>query len=232
MKEAPKHVQPAPRVPAFPANDNNTTRMIVSLLETMPLPDRAALGELLIDQDAARMREASLDEILARQPAAVLRALRERHMRDALLRLRELDERDACYCALAELLPQQRSGYARDQAIIKRLTRYKETRWHFDQDRAVPPDDPIRWLMHQILSLDKAPNGTPGVIRSRGTIARAIAGSRSKVARWMDEYRAYIPARADREEMDAPVETDQQPEDARGCRRTGAANRGDEAIGE
>jgi len=93
--KATQHIRPAQSLADLVANDNNsnTTRMIVSLLETMPLPDRAALGPIVFGEQAARMQAATPDEIIDRLPAAVLRSARDRKLTDARLHLKELDER-------------------------------------------------------------------------------------------------------------------------------------------
>jgi len=155
------------------ASDNSTTA-IVGIWRTMPAADQAALGVMLGTRSTGERSEpANFEQAIATQPVEALRRAKRRFT-DAALRQRELNERDGCYRALARTLPPARSGYAMARAMQTMLERYRDRGpWRFDRGRKAPAD-PVMALMHRILTLDRE------VIRSRSTIERGLAGSRSK----------------------------------------------------
>ena len=125
-----------------------------------------------------------LDAAIAALPVEALRQLGTRRFSDAALRQQGLNQRDAAYRGLAALLPPAGSGYAIALAIRAKLRRYRDGPWRFEPGREAP-SDPVRALMHRILTLDR------GKIRSRHTIERALSGTRSKSPERMSDTRPH-----------------------------------------
>jgi hypothetical protein len=170
-----KHIRPGlPLADTAPANDN-TAEEVVAFVRGLPAPVQAQVRDAL---GWAPAPPANLEAAIAEHPVEALRRASARHFSLAALRQRMLDERDACYRALASSLPAQRSGYGLAEAIRKEMKRYRDDgSWRFDRGGA-PPADPRKRLMHRILTLDQGNEGP--IIRSRQTIGRALAGTRSK----------------------------------------------------
>src|SRR2546430_269488 len=75
----------------------NTSSAIISLLDTMPAVDRAALGIAIRGPVRVKVDPADLESTITAQPVEVLRSLAMRHLSKAALRQHELNQRDACY---------------------------------------------------------------------------------------------------------------------------------------
>src|SRR3954451_13476708 len=129
-------------------DEGNTSAAIVSLLETMPAVDQAAL---LADLAPAP----SLDEQIAAQPVEVRERLAARYFTGSALRRCRLDARDEDFRELARQIvadggPVGDTELARE--VRRRVERYEAAAWPRERDEAEPADL-LRAILWRILRL-------------------------------------------------------------------------------
>src|SRR3954447_5046918 len=145
-------------------NDNNTSAAIVSLFETMPAVDQAALLASLEPVPAP-----SLDEQMAAAPVEELERLAVRHFSRSARRRRRLDARDEDFRELARQIVAD-GGPVGDTALAhevrRRVERYEADAWPRERDGAEPADllRAILWRILRLSAGNKVPEA-PQLVR-------------------------------------------------------------------